>query len=164
MKRTLIALWALSMPLTLPACAYSPYDTQQPETIFSGAPAAYAVSDDMAAFPDMPDGAWYAEAVRYCVENGLMDGTSSDAFSPGDPATRAVLVTALYRQAGSPAVQQEAGFTDVPEGAAYADAASWAAANGVANGYGDGRFGGEDPVTREQFAAIIWRLKVSTPS
>ena len=155
MKRILIALWALSMPLTLPACAYSPYDTQQPETIFSGAPAAYAVSDDMPAFPDVPDGAWYAEAVRYCVKNGLMDGTSSDLFSPGGPTTRGVLVTALYRQAGSPAIQQRTNFTDVPAGAAYADAVSWAAANGIAGGYGDGRFGGEDPVAIDSVGADL---------
>lgn len=111
------------------------------------------------SFTDIADGMWYAEAVRYCLEHGLMDGTSSTTFSPVEPATRAVLVTALHRQAGSPAVQQGASFTDVPAGASYADAVSWAAANSIAGGYGDGRFGGEAPVTREQFAAMIWRVE-----
>ena len=159
MKRTLIAFLVASMLLTLPACAYSPDDVQQPEVISSSAPTAYASSVDTPTLSDVPDGAWYAEAVRYCMEKGLMDGTSSTAFSPGESATRAVLVTALYRQAGSPTVQQKASFTDVPDGASYADAVSWAAANSIAGGYGDGRFGGEDPVTREQFAAMLWRTE-----
>lgn len=159
MKRTLIALLVTSMLLTLPACAYSPDDVQQPEVISSSAPTAYAVSGDMSVLSDVPDGAWYAQAVRYCVEKGMMDGTSSTAFSPSEPATRAVLVTALYRQAGSPAIQQGASFTDVPAGADYADAVSWAAVNSIVGGYGDGRFGGEDPVTREQFVAMIWRTE-----
>ena len=159
MKRTLITFLITTMLLTLPACAYSPDDVQQPEVISSSAPVAYAASGDMLVLSDVSDGAWYAEAVQYCLERGLMDGTSSTAFSPGEPATRAVLVTALYRQAGSPAVQQGASFTDVPAGLLYADAVSWAAASGIAGGYGDGRFGGEDPVTREQFAAMIWRTE-----
>ena len=124
MKQTLIASLVTSMLLTLPACAYSPDDVRPSEVIPSSPPAAYTVSGDIPAFSDVPDGAWYAEAVRYCVKNGLMDGTSSDLFSPGGPTTRGVLVTALYRQAGSPAVRQESGFTDVPAGAAYADAVS----------------------------------------
>lgn len=159
MKRTLIAFLVTSMLLTLSACAYSPDDVRQPEVISSSTPAMYAACNDIPAFSDVPDEAWYSEAIRYCVENGLMDGTSVDAFSPGAPATRAVLVTALYRQAGSPTVQQGASFTDVPAGAGYADAVSWAAANGIAGGYGDGRFGGEAPVTREQFAAMLWRME-----
>lgn len=159
MRRTQIAFFIISMLLTLPACAYSPDDTRPPEVISSSASAAYGASGDMPVWSDVPDGAWYAEAVQYCLEHGLMDGTSSAAFSPAEPATRAVLVTALYRQAGSPAVRQRAGFTDVPAGASYADAVSWAAANSIAGGYGDGRFGGEAPVTREQFAAMLWRTE-----
>lgn len=159
MKRTLITFLIATMLLTLPACAYSPDDVQKPEVISSSAPAAYAAPVDMPVLSDVSDGAWYAEAVQYCLERGLMDGTSSTAFSPGEPATRAVLATALYRQAGSPAVQQGVSFTDVPAGADYADAVSWAAVNGIAGGYGDGRFGGEDPVTREQFAAMLWRVE-----
>lgn len=103
MKRILITLWVLSMLFVLPACAHCPDNIQQPEVISSGAPATYAASNDMPVFPDVPDGAWYTEEVRYCVGNGLMDGTSPAAFSPDEPATRAVLVTALYRQAGTPA-------------------------------------------------------------
>ena len=159
MKRIFLAFFAASMLLTLPACAYSPDDVQQPEVIASSAPSAYVAPNGMPTFSDVPDGAWYAEAVRYCVDNGLMDGTSAAAFSPSTPATRAVLVTALYRQAGGPTVQQGTSFTDVPAGATYADAVSWAAANEIAGGYGDGRFGGEDPVTREQFAAMLWRME-----
>lgn len=66
MKRTLIGFLITSMLLTLPARAYSPDDLQQSEVISSSTPAAYAASNDIPAFPDVPDGAWYAEAVRYC--------------------------------------------------------------------------------------------------
>ena len=64
MKRTLIAFLVTSMLLTLPACAYSPDDMQQPEVISSSEPAAYASSNDIPEMSDVPDGAWYAEAVR----------------------------------------------------------------------------------------------------
>ena len=110
-----------------------------------------------ANFTDVASGAWYAEAVGYCTEHGLMTGVSDTAFAPEDTMTRAMLVTILYRQAGSPAVSHTVSFTDVAAEAWYAQAVAWADANGVAGGYGDGRFGPEEPVTREQMAAILWR-------
>lgn len=70
-----------------------------------------------------------------------------------------MLVTALYRQAGRPAVGQTVSFTDISADAPYRDAAAWAQVNDIINGYGNGRFGGEDPVTREQFAAMLWRAE-----
>lgn len=110
-----------------------------------------------ANFTDVASGAWYAEAVGYCTEHGLMTGVSDTAFAPEDTMTRAMLVTILYRQAGSPAVSYTVSFSDVAAGVWYAQAVAWADANGVAGGYGDGRFGPEEPVTREQMAAILWR-------
>lgn len=159
MNRILIALLVTSALLTMPACAHGPDNAGRQGEVPSNASAVSAASNKASSFSDVPDGSWYAEAVRYCLENGLMKGTSSTAFSPDEYATRAVLVTALYRQAGSPAVGQSSGFTDVPSGSDCADAVSWAAANGIALGYGDGRFGGGDPVTREQFATMLWRAE-----
>lgn len=118
--------------------------------------AAIAMREE-AVYSDVGADAWYGDAVEYCREKGLMSGTSDRAFSPDTATTRAMLVTILYRQAGSPAVEPRTGFSDVPEGAWYDDALAWAHAGGVVGGYSDGRFGPGDPVTREQLAAILWR-------
>lgn len=110
----------------------------------------------VSTFSDVPAGAWYAEAVGWCLDNGLIDGTSDTAFSPDSPATRAVLAGALYRKAESPKTDTR-NFSDIRAGAWYAQAASWTAAEGIIGGYSDGRFGGEDSVTRQQLAVILWR-------
>lgn len=107
-------------------------------------------------FPDVPPGSWYAGAVDYCVEQGLMNGTGG-LFQPEAPTSRAMLAQVLYRAAGSPAPNGAGGFGDVPEEAWYAQAAQWALEAGLMIGDGRGRFQGEDPVTREQFAAVLWR-------
>ncbi len=110
-----------------------------------------------AAFSDVPADAWYAEAVSWCREHGVMNGTSSAVFSPDRIMTRAMFATVLYRAAGSPAVEGAARFRDVTAGSWCADAVAWAAANGIVNGYGNGLFGPNDPVTHEQTVAILWR-------
>ena len=108
-------------------------------------------------FTDVDADAWYAEAVAYCQEHDLMYGTSDTAFEPESDLTRAMLVTVLYRSAGSPAVTGADNFTDTEEGAYYADAVVWASQQSIVNGYGNGLFGTNDPVTREQMTAIFWR-------
>ena len=108
-------------------------------------------------FSDVPDGAWYADAVAYVHDNGIMNGTSETTFGPNAPMTRAMLVTVLYRAEGSPSVTGAAPFTDVASGVYYADAVAWASDNGLVTGYGDGRFGANDPVSRAQIATILWR-------
>lgn len=122
-------------------------------------PASAAVEDT--GFSDVDAGAWYAEAVEYCVDNGLMSGTSATTFSPGAAMSRAMLATVLYREAGSPAVTNSADFTDVAADSWYAAPAAWASQNGIISGYGSGLFGSDDPVTREQIAAILWRAEGS---
>lgn len=97
---------------------------------------------------------WFCEYVRYVYENGLMVGTSSDAFSPNTTTSRGMLVTILYRLEDSPAAANTY-FSDVPLNQYYAQAASWAAENSIATGYGDGRYGPDDPITREQIVAIL---------
>lgn len=109
-------------------------------------------------FEDVPEDSWFAEAVEYCREKGLMNGTSADRFEPDATMTRAMLATVLYRQAGSPAVTGPDRFTDTAEGAWYTDAILWAAREKIINGYGGGLFGPNDPVTREQVVTIFWRV------
>lgn len=107
-------------------------------------------------FRDVAADAYYAEAVNYCREHGLMNGTSAGTFSPDIEITRAQLATILWRQAGSPAAGAPR-FSDVPSAAYYANAAAWANENGIVTGYDDGRFGADDSVTRAQLATLLWR-------
>jgi hypothetical protein len=107
-------------------------------------------------FSDVPESAWYHDAVAYAFENGLFSGTGDTTFSPKAHMTRGMLVTVLHRMAGSPEADAGA-FSDTPQNAWYTKAASWAAENEIVNGYSSGQFGPNDPVTREQMAAILYR-------
>lgn len=86
-----------------------------------------------------------------------MAGTSSTTFSPDATTTRGMIVTILYRLEGTPAVSSASGFTDVADGQYYTNAVAWAAANNIVGGYGNGLFGPNDTITREQMAAILYR-------
>lgn len=108
-------------------------------------------------FEDVDASAWFAQEAVWCRDNGVMNGTSDSTFSPDRTMTRGMLATVLYRAAGSPAVTGSPSFSDVPSSSAYANGVAWAAANGIVTGYGDGRFGLNAPVTRQQIAAILWR-------
>ena len=107
-------------------------------------------------FTDVEERAWFREAVEYVYENGLMSGTGATTFGPDLATSRGMIVTILYRLAGSPAAGSSV-FNDVADGQYYAKAVTWAVANGVVSGYGNGRFGPNDPITREQMAVILWR-------
>lgn len=109
-------------------------------------------------FVDVPAGAYYYDAVLWAAEGGIVTGTDAVHFSPDASCTRAQLVTFLWRAAGSPVVNYAMNFNDVDGGAYYAEAVRWAASLGIAGGYGDGRFGTNDFVTREQVAAILHRF------
>lgn len=117
---------------------------------------AFAAVEDT-GFSDVAADAWYAGAVEYVRDNGLMSGTSATTFEPDGTMTRAMLATTLYRAAGSPAVSGSDSFTDTADGAWYADAVLWASRQGIISGYGNNLFGTNDPVTREQIAVILWR-------
>ena len=99
---------------------------------------------------------WYYAAVQYVSENGIFSGTSNSAFDPDLTISRGMLVTALWRLSGQPTAEAAA-FDDAPAGEWFADAVSWAAANGIIEGYGDNLFKPNDPVNREQIAAIFYR-------
>ena len=120
------------------------------------APAPPNQPDLPLPFLDVPAGYWCYDEVRYIYQAGLMNGTSATAFSPSATTTRGMIVTILYRMDGSPAAGSSA-FADVAPGAYYASAVAWASANGIVTGYEDGSFGPEDPITREQMAAFLFR-------
>ena len=107
-------------------------------------------------FADIPADAWYYEDAAYSYAGGLLSGTGKTSFSPEDTMTRAMLVTVLWRMEGKPAAAGSP-FSDVKPDAYFAEAAAWAAENKIAEGYGGGKFGPNDPVTRQQLAAILWR-------
>ncbi|MDE7260534.1 MAG: chitobiase/beta-hexosaminidase C-terminal domain-containing protein, partial [Oscillospiraceae bacterium] len=108
-------------------------------------------------FTDVPSGAWYQQAVEFVVQNGLMRGTSDRSFSPDSNLTRAQLAQILYNKEGNPAVAGSSTFADVRDGVWYTPAIVWAAAKGVVGGYGDGLFGPDNNITREQLAVMLWR-------
>ena len=122
--------------------------------VLTAVPTAFAAETD---FSDVQADAWYAKAVNYVSDNGIMNGTSATTFNPNSPMTRAMLVTVLYRAAGSPSADSSIAFSDVPTNAYYTDAVAWASSNGIVTGYGNGRFGSNDPVSRAQISAILWR-------
>ena len=109
------------------------------------------------AFTDANVNAWYHDGVHFCLDEGLMEGYGDGIFGPNNNLSRAQLVQILYNKEGRPAVTGESAFDDVAGDAWYADAVIWAAANGVVDGYGNGKFGPNDPITREQLAAILYR-------
>lgn len=110
-----------------------------------------------AAYWDLDTGAWYHEATDYVLENGLMIGTGGAYFDPNGATTRGQLVTILYRLAGAPKVSSSSAFADVADNQWYTKAVNWAAGKGIVEGYGDGTFGVNDVVTREQTVAILYR-------
>ena len=113
--------------------------------------------ESVSSFTDVSAGAWYADAVKYAVDNGLFSGTSKTTFSPSKSMTRAMLVTVLWRMDKKPEVKQTSGFKDVKPGAYYENAVAWAAANGIVSGISSDSFGPERDITREQLAAILMR-------
>ncbi len=108
-------------------------------------------------FSDVAAGAWYEDAVSYVLGEELFNGTGSSTFSPDSPMTRAMLVTVLHRLEGTPSPAAGNTFTDVPSGQWYTDAVAWADQNSVVTGYGGGRFGTDDNITRQQLAAVLYR-------
>ena len=113
--------------------------------------------DEMLPFLDVDEDAWYYDAVCYVYGAGLFQGTSGTTFGPDDTMTRSMTATVLYRLSGETYTGTAATFGDMAAGAWYGTGVSWAAAREIAKGYGDGRFGVNDPVTREQLAAILYR-------
>ena len=108
-------------------------------------------------FYDVPNDAYYYEAVKWAAENGITGGVGNSLFAPNQPCTRAQIVTFLWRAAGSPVVNYLTPFTDVDEGAYYAEAVRWAASCGIVTGLTETTFGTNGVCTRAQAAAMIYR-------
>ena len=115
-----------------------------------------AIGDSM-RFDDVSKGDWFYDDVEYVYSKGIMDGVSKREFAPNETLTRAMIVKILYRIEGEPAGYRASGFNDVESGRWYTEAVAWAAEKEIVKGYGNGKFGPNDPVTREQLAAILYR-------
>lgn len=112
---------------------------------------------------DVSEGDWYYEAVRFVQEWGLMNGYSDGRFGANDPLSRAQLAQILFNKEGRPGVNYLLTFSDVAGEAWYTEAIRWAASQGIVGGYGNGTFGPNDPITREQLAVMLWRY-VGSPA
>ena len=108
-------------------------------------------------FTDAKTTDWYHDGVHFCLENKLMVGYGDNSFQPNSGTSRAMIAAMLWRLNGSPAAKSDVSFTDVPNGKWYTEAIRWAASEGVAQGYGNGTFGPNDTMTREQMATILYR-------
>ncbi len=108
-------------------------------------------------FADVPDGAWYKNAVEFAVENNLFNGVSEKEFAPSVSMTRAMLVTVLYRLEKAEDPEKVNSFADIPAGVWYSNPVAWAANNGIVTGVSESRFAPDTGVTREQMAAILYR-------
>lgn len=123
--------------------------------LISAARAAWTAGTG-SGFRDVPESAWYAEAVAEVSAAGIMQGTGAGLFSPGGSVSRGMAAAVLYRLAGQPAAA-EPPVSDVSASDYYGAAAAWAAENGVVTGYADGTFRPHLPVSRQQLAALLWR-------
>lgn len=110
-------------------------------------------------FSDVKKSDWFYDDINYVLQKGLMNGTSSDVFSPNEITKRGMIVTILWRLENKPS-EEETEFLDVQKDAYYFDAVNWAYANGIVNGYDEKSFGPEDDITREQLATIIYKYAV----
>lgn len=108
-------------------------------------------------FTDVSESDWFYDDVMFVFVKKLMVGVSDTLFDPYGTTTRAMTATTIWRMEGSPAPKGGNPFTDVKNGEWYTDAILWAAENEIAEGYGGGLFGTNDPVTREQLAAFFFR-------
>lgn len=109
-------------------------------------------------FLDVPADSYYYDAVLWAAKQGITGGTDAEHFSPNVSCARDQLVTFLWRTAGKPAVDYAMSFSDVSTDAYYIEAVRWAASLGIVSGYGDGRFGVNNPITREQMAVMLYRF------
>lgn len=116
----------------------------------------YGKDDDM-PFTDVDSCAFYYDAAKWAYRNKVVLGTTKTTFSPNMNCTRGQFITMLYRMAGSPAFMNANTFTDVPVGSYYEKAVVWASGKGIALGYGNQKFGPEDPITREQMVVMLYR-------
>ena len=115
-------------------------------------------------FYDVPNNAYFYEAVKWAVKNGITTGVGNDLFAPEQPCTRAQIVTFLWRAAGSPEPKAASSFADVAAGSYYAKAVAWAVENGITTGTGDGKFSPDATCTRAQSVTFLYRALGTAPT
>ena len=133
------------------------YSFEMPATDVTVAVTFKEIACPSAPYKDLNTSLWYHEGVDYAIANGLMKGVSKDQFDPYGKLNRAMLVTILYRLEGEPRVTTANPFSDVEASSWYDKAVTWADSKGIVNGYGNGKFGPTDNITREQMAAMMMR-------
>lgn len=145
---------ATPKPTATPEPTVTPAPSVTPEPTSTSKPTA------VKSFVDVDESAWYYNSVKYVSDNGLMSGVSETEFAPEIDMTRAMLVTVLYRAAGAPDMSNEIWgypFEDVDAEGWYGAAVYWARNNDIIQGYSDEKFASNEPVTREQMAAMLYR-------
>lgn len=148
-----LTAWSLAEDGTISAVGGA-WDAQQQTYTFDVVSGVTAIA--RFPFTDVVAGTWYYGAAAYAYNNGLFAGMTPTTFAPNATMTRAMLVSVLWRLAGAPAPKAPNTFVDVPDGAWYTDAVTWAAENGVVSGIGGSRFDPSGFVTREQTAEILY--------
>ena len=108
-------------------------------------------------YTDVSSTDWFYAAVNYVTDSGLMNGVGNGKFAPSLSASRGMIVTILHRLEDTPAVSTATSFADVKPDSYYANEATWASENGIVSGYGNGNFGPDDEITREQLVTILYR-------
>ncbi|MBQ7661737.1 MAG: S-layer homology domain-containing protein [Clostridia bacterium] len=111
----------------------------------------------MSAFTDLDKNAWYHDGIHFVLDNGIMSGYGKGKFAPDDTTSRAMVAQLLWNMEGKPVVNYAMNYTDVAKDAWYADAIRFATAQGLMSGYGNGKFGPNDAMTREQLVALMYR-------
>ena len=145
-----------------PNSPFNPFSPNKPVSALPGPKPESASQPVPPAIPALPfadvdPGSELGDIVGYVYENGIMNGVSETLFDPYGTLTRGMEVTILYRLEGEPEAAYCGTFMDVPAGEWFTDGVEWAASKGIVNGYGNGKFGPTDEVTREQLAAILYR-------
>ncbi|MBR4703859.1 MAG: S-layer homology domain-containing protein [Oscillospiraceae bacterium] len=110
------------------------------------------------SYDDLDAASWYHDGIHWALDQGVMNGVDGQHFAPAAAASRAMLVTMLWRMEGEPRSDLDLSFQDVPAGAWYTEAVRWAASEHIVDGYGTDSFGPNDSVSREQLATILWRF------
>ena len=132
-------------------------EIEPPVIVLPGTPVIPTMPGIALPFTDVRSSDWFYEDVEYVYNEGLMNGTGKTKFSPNADLTRAMVVTILYRIENEPVAGKADMFGDVSSGQWFTKAVAWAAENGIVNGYSNGNFGPNDPITREQLATILYR-------
>ena len=117
----------------------------------------YIISYEKRAFSDVPNSAWYYDAIYYNYDSSYFKGITDTRFAPNNTMTRAMFATVLYRIAGEPETTGTSVFEDVAAGNWYTGAVTWASNEKILEGYGHSRFGTNDSITREQMVTVLWR-------